>query len=195
MNESDYVRHIESSFEETAEALRESSTLLRSIATAASSIIHSLDNGGKVLIMGNGGSASDASDFAAEFVGRFKRNRRPLPAIALTTDESLITAIANDFGYDQIFARQCIALAKPGDVVVAISTSGASTNVLKAVQQCKITDSITTIALSGNPGNSLADLVDIPITVPSKSTAIIQNVHRTIMHAICDIVDEHYAEK
>jgi D-sedoheptulose 7-phosphate isomerase len=195
LNQGDYRTYVEKIFENTIRAHQESKCLSEQIAVATVSIIHSLDNGGKLLIMGNGGSASDASHLAAEFVSRFKRKRLPLPAVALTADNSLITAIANDFGFDEIFARQCSALARPGDVVIAISTSGASLNVLKAVQQCKTIGSITTIALSGNPGNKLAALVDIPIIVPSSSTPIIQNVHRTILHALCDLVDVHYAEE
>lgn len=170
-------------------------SLSQEIIAASKSIIDSINGGGKILIMGNGGSATDASHMASEFVGRFKRKRSPLPAIALTTDNAIITAISNDFSYDQVFARQCEALIKPGDVVIAISTSGMSNNVIKAVSQYKKNKSIIVVSLTGISGGKLSEISDIAIKVPSKTTATIQEVHRTIIHIICDIIDEYYAKK
>lgn len=152
-------------------------------------IVAALNAGNKVLIMGNGGSAADAQHFAAEFVGRFLRERRALPAIALTTDTSLLTAVGNDFGFDQIFKRQVEALAQPGDVVIGISTSGNSANValaMTAAQQlgCK------TIGLLGRDGGIIAPLSDIQLTVAVQETPHIQEAHITIIHLICDLVEQ-----
>jgi D-sedoheptulose 7-phosphate isomerase len=191
----DYSPFVNEALEETVRAHLDSKELSGLIIRTAISIIKSIDNGGKVLIVGNGGSASDASHMAAELVGRFRRKRSPLPAIALTTDTSLITAIANDFDYDQVFVRQCGALVKTGDILVAISTSGNSKNVIKAVRECERFDSVTKVALTGSSGGELASIADIPIKVPSDSTSTIQEVHRTIIHIICNIVDDYYAQK
>jgi D-sedoheptulose 7-phosphate isomerase len=191
----DYSPFVNEALEVNVRAHLDSRELSGLIISTAISIIKSIDNGGKVLIIGNGGSASDASHMAAELVGRFRRKRSPLPAIALTTDTSLITAIANDFDYDQVFVRQCCALVKTGDILVAISTSGNSKNVIKAVRACERFDSVTKVALTGSSGGELASLADIPIKVPSDSTATIQEVHRTIIHIVCNIVDDYYAQK
>lgn len=194
MNSTDYSSYVNESFERTITALLNSKNLSDLIVKAAMSIINSFNNGGKVLLIGNGGSASDASHMAAELIGRFQRERSPLPAIALTTDNSVITAIANDFGYDQVFARQCLGLLKPGDVLIAISTSGNSKNIIKAVLECKNLK-VVKVALTGFSGGMLATLTDISITVPSDNTATIQEVHRAIIHIICSIIDEHYVQK
>jgi phosphoheptose isomerase len=191
----DYSLHVDKALERTIKAHLDSKVLSSIIITTAISIIKSFDNGCKVLVIGNGGSASDASHMAAELVGRFRRKRSPLPAIALTTDTSLITAIANDFDYDQIFVRQCVALVKKGDILMAISTSGNSRNIVNAVLECRKFDSVTKVALTGSPGGELARVADIPIRVPSEYTATIQEVHRTIIHIICDIIDSYYAKK
>src|SRR5215216_257940 len=188
MKSEDYSLHVNKALERTVRTHLDSKVLSDVIITTALSIIKSFNNGCKVLVIGNGGSASDASHMAAELVGRFRRKRSPLPAIALTTDTSLITAIANDFDYDQIFVRQCAALVKTGDTLMAISTSGNSKNIIKAVLECKKFDSVTKVALTGSPGGELARIADIPIRVPSEDTATIQEVHRTIIHIICDIV-------
>jgi phosphoheptose isomerase len=191
----DYSQYVNEALERTVRAHLDSEALSGIITRTAMSIIKTIHEGCKVLIIGNGGSASDASHMAAELVGRFRRNRPPLPAIALTTDTSLITAIANDFDYDQVFVRQCAALLKTGDILIAISTSGNSKNIIEAVRECEKFDSITKIALTGSPGGELARIADIPIRVPSEYTATIQEVHRTIIHIICDIVDDYYAQK
>jgi D-sedoheptulose 7-phosphate isomerase len=151
-------------------------------------MIESLREGGKILVMGNGGSAADAQHFAAELVGRFLMERRALRAIALTTDTSILTAIGNDYGFDEIFKRQVEALADPGDVVVGISTSGHSNNVFHALTAaneigCK------TVGLLGRDGGNIGGIVDVNLTVPVKETPRIQEAHGTIMHIVCDLVE------
>ena len=158
------------------------------ISRAGQAIATTLAQGGKVLLFGNGGSAADAQHIAAEFVGRFVRERKPLPAIALTTDTSALTAIGNDYGFEQIFARQVQALGQPGDVAVAMSTSGQSANVLAGVEAAR-ERRITTIGLAGKDGGRLASAVDIPIVVASTSTARIQECHITIGHLFCELVE------
>ena len=147
--------------------------------------------GGKILFMGNGGSAADAQHLAAEFVGRFVKERRALPAIALTTDTSILTAVSNDYGYDRVFERQVAALTNPGDVVVGISTSGNSPNVVKAIEEAKLLGAVT-IGMTGQSGGNLAALCDLCIKVPSSHTARIQEAHILIGHIVCAVVDEEY---
>ena len=155
----------------------------------AGRIAASLKNGGKVLLAGNGGSAADAQHIAAEFVNRFRVERPPLPAIALTTDSSALTSIANDYDYTQVFAKQVQALGKPGDVAFAISTSGNSANVLAALTVCKQAN-IRTIGLTGGGGGKMANEVDYLLNVgASTDTARIQESHILIGHVICEIVD------
>ena len=155
-------------------------------------VVETLQAGGKVLLMGNGGSAADAQHIAAELVGRFERERRGLPALALTTDTSILTAIGNDFHFDQVFSRQIEALARPGDLVIGLSTSGNSPNVLEAVRVAK-ERGIKTIALAGKDGGKLSRQADIAIVVPSQNTARIQEVHITVGHIICAAVDTFLA--
>jgi D-sedoheptulose 7-phosphate isomerase len=154
----------------------------------ASEIVRALRGGHKLVIFGNGGSAADAQHFAAELVGRFEKERAGLPAIALTTDTSAITAIANDFGYDDVFSRQVQALVKAGDVVVGISTSGNAKSVLKGIEEAKKLNAWTA-GLSGMTGGKLKAVVDCCITVPSERTAHIQETHIALIHAICATVD------
>jgi D-sedoheptulose 7-phosphate isomerase len=159
------------------------------IAEAARLITLCLQSGGKLLFFGNGGSAADAQHLAAEFVGRFVRERIGLPAIALTTDSSILTAVGNDYGFEQIFARQIQALARPSDVAVAISTSGNSPNVLEGVKAARKAE-VKTIGLSGKDGGVLAEEVDIAITIVSKSTARIQECHIAVGHLLCELAEE-----
>jgi D-sedoheptulose 7-phosphate isomerase len=162
-------------------------------AAAAVAMVASLRRGGKILVFGNGGSASDSQHFAAELVGRFERERPGLAAIALTTDTSILTAIGNDYGYDRVFARQVEALGRAGDVLLGISTSGRSRNVIAAFAAGK-TGGLTTVALTGSDGGAVGAAADIHINVPSPSTARVQEVHRTLMHAMCELVErELYA--
>lgn len=185
---------IERHFKRHAEVMEAVATVLTpAISDSVTAIVAALNTGSKVLILGNGGSAADAQHFAAEFVGRFLRERRALPAIALTTDTSLLTAVGNDFGFDQIFKRQVEALAQSGDVVIGISTSGHSANVALAMataQQlgCK------TIGLLGRDGGIIAPLSDIQLTVPVQETPHIQEAHITIIHLICDLVEQQMCD-
>ena len=146
--------------------------------------------GHKVLLFGNGGSSTDAAHIAAEFVGRYKRERAPLPAIALATDIAAITCIANDYGFEELFARQVRAHGQRGDVAIAISTSGNSLNVLKGVEAAKALG-LTTIAWTGGTGGKLAGMVDYAFVVPSTLTARIQESHITLGHVLCELIEDH----
>ena len=159
------------------------------LARAIDVVANALAGGKKLLLFGNGGSAADTQHIAAEFVGRFLRERRPLPAIALTTDTSALTAIANDYGYDDVFARQVRALATAGDVALAISTSGRSPSVLHAVEACRELG-VTTIGLTGGDGGELARAADVSLRVSaSRLSPRIQETHILVGHVICELVD------
>jgi phosphoheptose isomerase len=158
------------------------------IAACAAVLVESLRAGNKVLFLGNGGSAADAQHIAAELVGRFGGDRAPLPAIALTVDTSAITAIANDYGYDHVFERQVRALARPGDVVVAITTSGRSKSVLLAVEAARAAGA-KVIGLTGSAGAAFAKTCDAALVVPTRDTARIQELHITAGHVMCEIVE------
>ena len=150
------------------------------------------ENGGKLLIFGNGGSAADAQHLAAEFVNRFLINRRPLPALALTTDSSVLTAIANDFSYDLVFVKQIQALGKPEDLALGISTSGTSVNVIKAMEAAREIG-MKTVALTGGtvrPGGDLTAICDLVLNVPSDHTPHIQETHLWLEHVLCEIVEQ-----
>ncbi len=164
---------------------------LKSVSDAVNTIVDSLKKGGKVLIFGNGGSAADSQHIAAEFIGRFQKERRSLAAIALTTDSSALTALGNDYGFDIIFARQIEGLGKPGDVALGISTSGNSPNVIAGINQAKKMG-LKTITLTGCGGGKLAPLSDIGLIVPSKVTARIQESHICLYHAICELVEAKF---
>jgi len=153
-------------------------------------ISHAFEAGNKVFFFGNGGSAADAQHFAAEFVNRYIMDRPPLPAIALTTDSSVLTSISNDFAFSEIFAKQLRALGKEGDVAVGISTSGHSANVVKAFEVAKEMG-IKTVALAGNEGGAVAKMADLSLVVPSTSTPRIQEVHILIGHVLCELVEHH----
>ena len=165
--------------------------LSKPIANAVSALVGCITSGGKVLACGNGGSAGDAQHFAAEFVGRFERERPGLAAISLSTDTSIITAIGNDYDFASIFSKQVQALGAPGDVLLAISTSGSSANVVKAVEAARAKD-MTVVALTGHQGGRLAQMLldtDVLICVPHERTARIQEVHLLVLHCLCDAVD------
>jgi D-sedoheptulose 7-phosphate isomerase len=159
------------------------------ILEVGETIARALRGGAKVLAFGNGGSAADAQNLASELVGRFERERKGLAAIALTTDTSILTAVANDFGFQTVFGRQVEALGRPGDVAVAISTSGRSPNVLAGVRAARALG-LVTVGLSGNGGGELAPLVDQLIDVPHPRAARIQEVHIMVVHLLCQIVEE-----
>ncbi len=161
------------------------------IYTAGVIVTEALQRGNKVLLCGNGGSAADAQHIAAELTGRFKKERHPLPGIALTTDTSALTAIGNDYGFDQVFSRQVAALAKEGDVVIGISTSGNSLNVIYALETAKEMG-CKAIGLSGKGGGKMEDVCDINIIVPSDDTARIQEMHILIGHILCQLVDNEF---
>ncbi|TDX00071.1 D-sedoheptulose-7-phosphate isomerase [Dinghuibacter silviterrae] len=162
------------------------------IASAANALIRLFEGSGKFLVAGNGGSAADAQHIAAEFVVRFKRNRRALPAIALTVDSSVLTAAGNDFSFDEVFSRQVEALGSSGDVFLGISTSGNSRNILAALRAAKAAG-LETIALTGKHITPMDALADIVIKAPSEVTARIQEAHIMIGHILCQIVDDHFA--
>jgi D-sedoheptulose 7-phosphate isomerase len=147
-----------------------------------------IKNGGKVLLMGNGGSAADSQHIAAEIVGRFKKERKGLPAIALTTDTSILTSVGNDYGYDYIFARQVEALCRPEDLVIGITTSGNSPNVVRAIEAAKQIGA-TTVGFTGGSGGKLATLCDLCLVIPSSVTARIQEAHIFVGHCVCEILE------
>lgn len=161
------------------------------VAKGVMTIVRSLQSGGKVMACGNGGSAADAQHFAAELIGRFERERQELAAIALTTDTSILTAVANDYHYDEIFSKQVRGLGKPGDILLAISTSGNSKNVVAAIEAAKKIG-MHIIALTGNGGGKIKTLLgehDIHLCAPSARTARIQETHLVLLHGLCDGVD------
>lgn len=167
--------------------------LLPDIARLAADITATIDAGGKLLVFGNGGSAADAQHFAAELLGRFRRARPGLPAVALTANSSTITAIANDFSYDDVFARQVEALCSPPDVVVGISTSGGAESVARALRAAR-QHGARTWALTGARGGIVVEAAGSALRVPSTVTARIQEMHVTIIHAVSELVDRHAAE-
>jgi len=166
-------------------------TLTSDIENACKIMVSALKSGNKVLVAGNGGSAADAQHIAAELSGRFVRDRRALPGIALTTDTSALTSIANDYGYDHVFARQVEALARPGDLFIGISTSGNSPSILNAFKAAKKLE-CKTLGLSGRDGGKMTGLCDLNIVVPSNVTARIQEVHILIGHILCKAADDSF---
>ncbi|MFN2493922.1 MAG: SIS domain-containing protein [Pyrinomonadaceae bacterium] len=165
---------------------------LGEIERAGSLMCETLGTGRKILLCGNGGSAADAQHIAAELVGRYEQQRRAFPAIALTTDTSALTALSNDFGYEEVFARQVRALANPGDLLIAISTSGKSANIIRAAEQARVIG-CKIIGLAGGSGEPLASYCDLSIVVPSDRTARVQEAHITIGHLLCEMVDNFCA--
>ncbi len=161
---------------------------LTAVATAASAIVAALQAGGKLLAFGNGGSAGDAQHLVTELVGRFQKERAGFAAVALTADTSLLTSVANDYGFERVFARQIDALGAAGDIAFAISTSGASPNVIAALRSARARG-MRTIALTGRDGGEAGRLADVHINVPDECTARVQEVHITLIHAICEIVE------
>ncbi len=175
------------------ESIQVKEELLRSeigtVIKITKAVIDCLKNSGKVILFGNGGSASDCQHIAAEFIGRFKKERRALPAIALTTNSSVITALANDYEYAVVFSRQLEALGQKNDLAIGISTSGKAKNVLTAIKQAKKMG-IKTVALTGGDGGELAKTADIALIVPSLNTPRIQEAHITIGHIICELAEQ-----
>lgn len=188
----DLISHIGQHFSDSAQTKLDSIELLSApIAGAAELMVASLVANGKILACGNGGSAGDAQHFAAELVGRFELERQGLAAVALTTDSSILTAIANDYGYKSVFERQVRALGQSGDVLLAISTSGNSASIIEAIHAAHDND-IRVIALTGRGGGEMGKLLrdsDVHICVPSERTARIQEVHLLTIHCLCDAID------
>ncbi|MBV1880000.1 MAG: phosphoheptose isomerase [Pseudomonadales bacterium] len=179
-------------FEDSIETKKRSKDVLpRLISYAGETIVQSLLNEGKVLSCGNGGSAGDAQHFSSEMLNRFERERPSLPAIALSTDTSTLTSIANDYSYNEIFSKQIRALGKPGDILLAVSTSGKSQNIIQAIQSAHDRE-MRIVALTGKDGGDIASILsaeDVELRVPSHSTARIQEVHLLIIHSLCDHID------
>ena len=164
------------------------------IAKAGELIVDCLTSGNKVLVCGNGGSAADAADFCSEIACRFVDDRRPYPALNLAQGGSLLTATGNDYGFDEIFARQVRAFGKPGDVLIALSTSGQSKNVRRALEEAKASQ-LKTIALLGRDGGASGGLADVDLVIPSDSTARIQEAHKFILHVLCEMIEPRLARK
>jgi D-sedoheptulose 7-phosphate isomerase len=184
------IEHIQRSFRESA-SVKEAFLARYSdqIADVAKRLITGFKKGHKVLLFGNGGSATDASHLAAEFVNRFHRDRAALPALSLTCDQSVITSISNDYDFQEVFARQLRALGQKGDIAIAITTSGNSPNVLRAVEAAKALG-IVTIGFTGKDGGKLAGMVDYAFIVPSNNTPRIQETHITLGHVLCELVED-----
>ena len=187
--ESRIQQHFAASIETKANAVE---ILSPTIAQASVIMVQCLLNGGKILSCGNGGSAGDAQHFSSELLNRFERERPSLPAVALTTDSSTLTSIANDYSYNEVFSKQVRALGQQGDVLLAISTSGNSANVIQAIKAAHDRE-MNVVALSGKDGGNMASLLnheDVEIRVPSSSTARIQEVHLLAIHCLCDLIDQ-----
>ena len=184
------IKEIHQSIAVTSELARSCGT---EIVEAAALLLTCLRGGGKLIVFGNGGSAAESEHFVAELVGRYRTDRQALPAIALTTNSASLTAIANDYGFEQIFARQLQAIAKTGDIAFAISTSGNSPNIVCALQSVRRAG-LVTIGLTGVPGGELRDLVRVCISVPSDCTPRIQEAHALIVHILCGIVENAFAQ-
>lgn len=185
---SDAARLVREIFAETIRLHEQVAANVDAVVHASEAMVKALGQGRKVLAFGNGGSAADAQHLAAELVGRFQRERPALAGVALSTDTSVLTSIGNDYGFERVFTRQIEALGAAGDVAVAISTSGSSPNVLAACRAARERGLIV-IALTGRDGGELGRLADIHLNVPHASTARVQEVHRTLLHAICELVE------
>jgi D-sedoheptulose 7-phosphate isomerase len=187
------IDRIKAIWDEHLEVAKALPQLASSVSTAVDIIHSSLTAGGQLLIAGNGGSAADAQHIAAELTGRFLRERQPFRAIALHANISALTAIGNDYGFEQVFARELSAHARPGDVLLAISTSGNSKNILKAIEAAR-QGKVVVIGMTGESGGQMRTACDVCLCVQSKSTARIQEMHITIGHTICELVEERLAE-
>ena len=175
--------------DESIQNILECKKMINEINQVKDIIITRLKNGNKIILFGNGGSAADCQHMAAELIGRFLIKRKSLPAISLTTDTSILTAVGNDFGFDQIFSRQCESLVSKGDVIIAISTSGNSINVINGINTAKEKGAVI-VSLTGNNGGKLADISDIILKMPTEHTPYIQECHRIIIHILCNLVEK-----
>jgi D-sedoheptulose 7-phosphate isomerase len=182
---------IEESIKSSSKIILDTTKLSTKIKSAIEMIIDSIDQGHKIIIFGNGGSAADAQHIAAELIGRFKNERKTLPAISLTADSSILTSLSNDYSFEIVFERQCEGLVLKDDVVIGISTSGNSKNIQKGILASK-KNGAKTIGLLGNNGGFIEKIVDLSITVDSSITSQIQEAHRVIYHIICEHVENHF---
>lgn len=180
--------------EAATQALRALSSLEPKMAQAADVIDQCLRAGNKLLVCGNGGSAADASHFATELVVRFAKDRPALPAICLTSDSGMLTAAGNDYGFDEIFARQVAAFGLPGDVLICLTTSGKSKNLIRALEEAK-GRGLKTIALLGRDGGSTVGIADVDVLVKSDSTARVQEAHQLLLHVLCEVIESRLVEK
>jgi len=190
MANSNFTDEINAIFDDTIDVISESKNLSEKINESALKIISCIKNNGKVVLFGNGGSAADAQHMAAELIGRFKADSNPIPAIALTTDTSVITSIANDYNFNEIFSKQCEVLVNKNDIVIAISTSGNSRNIINGIIKAKEKKSFV-MGLTGNSGGKLKSEVDLLLDVPSNDTARIQESHRIIIHSLCQLIEKN----
>jgi len=182
---------IESLIEESAKSILDSKIISPQILKTVNKIIKGLNKGNKIILFGNGGSAADAQHMAAEFIGRYLIQRKSLPAIALTTDTSVLTSIGNDYSFDKIFSRQCESLVQKNDIIIAISTSGNSKNIIQGIKTAKKKGALV-IGLTGKTGGKMRSICDIIITASSNHTPRIQEVHRIVIHIICELVEKHF---
>ena len=180
--------HLEQSLAALARATQDAA-LLDAARAIAAAMLKALRAGNRILLIGNGGSAADAQHIAAEIVGRYKQDRPPWPAIALTTDSSALTAISNDYGFEQVFARQVEGLGQRGDVLLALTTSGRSPNILAALSVAR-ERKLVTIGFTGIKGTAMAEFCDHLLVSPSDDTPVIQQIHMTVLHAICDEIEQ-----
>jgi D-sedoheptulose 7-phosphate isomerase len=190
----DFSSILNQAIKDSIETLQSLRKLEREVAQAANSIADCLTKGNKLLVSGNGGSASDAAHFATELVVRFTKDRRAYPAICLASDGGLLTAAGNDYGFDEIFARQVAALGVPGDVLICLTTSGKSKNVERALEEAK-SRKLGTIAFLGRDGGSTIGIADVDLLVASDSTARIQEAHKLLLHVLCEILEARLSQK
>jgi|APSaa5957512493_1039668.scaffolds.fasta_scaffold12077_2 D-sedoheptulose 7-phosphate isomerase len=187
-----YEKRITDWFDESIDVILKSKVLVGDLINVTNILLECLENDHKIIVMGNGGSAADAQHLVAELIGRYRIERKSLPAVSLTTDTSIITAIGNDYNFDYIFARQCESLVNQKDVIIAISTSGNSENIIQGIKTSKQKGGIV-IGLTGNEGGKMKEFLDAMISVPSQSTPRIQECHRLIMHILCEFIDEKFS--
>tara|TARA_B110000438_G_scaffold303654_1_gene366259 strand:- start:4077 stop:4679 length:603 start_codon:yes stop_codon:yes gene_type:complete len=189
MKEKNFEKQIMNRFESSCKIIKKSQSLTLKIDESVKMILDSLRSGGKIVIFGNGGSAADAQHMAAEFIGRYLLERKSIPSIALTTDSSILTSISNDYKFEEVFSRQCEALVNSNDIIIAISTSGKSPNIIKGIKTC-VKKGAKVIALTGKDGGKLKNLCEILLNIPSNETPRIQEGHRTVIHIICELVEK-----
>jgi D-sedoheptulose 7-phosphate isomerase len=185
---SDFSSNLDQTIDDSVRTLKSLKNLGQEISRTADLIEQCLRGGNKLLVCGNGGSAADASHFATEFVVRFTKDRRALPAICLTSDSGILTAAGNDYGFDEIFARQVAAFGTSGDVLICLTTSGKSKNLIRALEEAK-TRKLKTIAFLGRDGGSTIGIADVDLWVKSDSTARVQEAHKLLLHVLCEIIE------